>query len=57
MSKLHKLVLDDLRREDFEELIRRCAQLEDLEYYIHHWRNHPDIMRAISPRKGRLRKL
>lgn len=57
MSKLHKLVLDVLRPEYFEELTWRCSQLEGLEYYIHYRSNHPDIMRAISPRKERLRRL
>ncbi|KFZ03747.1 hypothetical protein V501_09313 [Pseudogymnoascus sp. VKM F-4519 (FW-2642)] len=57
VSRLHKLVLDDLYPEAFNELIRRCAQIEDLEYYIRHWSDHPDIIQAIYPRKERLRRL
>lgn len=57
VSRLRKLVLDELHPHRFERFIGRCAQLEDLEYYIRHWYNHPDIIRAISPRKERLRRL
>lgn len=57
VSRLHKLVLGNLYPGEFEELIGRCSQLEDLEYYICHWIDHPNIIRAISPTKERLRRL
>ncbi|KFY80983.1 hypothetical protein V499_00225 [Pseudogymnoascus sp. VKM F-103] len=57
VNKVHKLVLDEIPPAVFEKLIERFVQLEDLEYYIYSWANYPNIMQAISPTKGRLRRL
>jgi hypothetical protein len=57
VSKVHKLVLDEIPPAVFEKLIKRFVQLEDLEYYIYSWKNYPDIIEAISPTKERLRRL
>ncbi|OBT46360.1 hypothetical protein VE00_02711 [Pseudogymnoascus sp. WSF 3629] len=57
VSKLRKLVLDELPMEAFEKLMERCVELEDLVYYIHFWHDCPDITRAFSQTEKRLKKL
>ncbi|OBT83068.1 hypothetical protein VE02_08858 [Pseudogymnoascus sp. 03VT05] len=57
VSKVHKLVLDEIPPAVFEKLIKRFVQLEDVEYYIYSWKNYPDIIEAISLTKERLRRL
>ncbi|KFZ07021.1 hypothetical protein V501_06871 [Pseudogymnoascus sp. VKM F-4519 (FW-2642)] len=57
VSKLRKLVLDELPSEGFEKLIERCVELEDLVYYFHFWYDCPDIVRALSRTDKRLKKL
>lgn len=57
VSKVHKLVFDEISPAVFEKLIKRCVQLEDLEYYIYSWKNYPDIVQAISPTKEKIRRL
>lgn len=57
VSKVRKLVLDELPKAAFEKLMERCVELEDLVYYIHSWYDCPDIERAFSQTEKRLKKL
>lgn len=57
VSRLRKLVLDQLPKAAFEKLMERCVELEDLVYYIHSWYDCPDIIRALSQTEKRLKNL
>lgn len=57
VGKLRKMVLDEVPKAVFEKLMQRCAELEDLVYYLHSWHDCPDIARAFAQMEKRLKKL
>lgn len=57
VGKVRKMVLDEVYKAVFEKLMQRCAELEDLVYYLHSWYDCPDITRAFAQMETRLKKL
>ena len=57
VGKVRKMVLDEVHKAVFEKLMQRCAELEDLVYYLHFWYDCPDITRAFAQMERRLKKL